>query len=272
MSESKEKSNEDFAFQLEENAKDSLRRGIDHYLAGFEDVSNLKHAILLVYHSVELFLKARLAKEHPTLIFEKPEDAKSEDAHTVGLKTALGRLQTVNVTFEATEIGHLKQLQRVRNRFEHHEYSGNRQTAGDLIASTIKVLDVFLQDELKMPLESFLQSETVRALEGLVLSYEERLQRAIERASAAGDCGCSPKDACDHFEMCRACGEETVPCPDTTDQDSRHTHCYFCGEEYFINFCDRCEQRELSDVRWDDDPESYPNLCETCIENMRVAD
>src|SRR5258706_6674684 len=262
---------DDFALQLEENAKDSLRHGIEHLLSG-NDASNLKQAILEVYHAAELFLKARLAKEHHTLIFEKPENANSPDAYTVGLETALARLKTVNVIFEDPELSYLKHIKRVRNRLEHHQYSGKRQETEDLIASTVKVLEGFLTTELSLQLSDFLDADTVLEIEKLILSYAERLGRAQERASDASECRCDPKDHCACIAECPACGEDTVPCPDSTDKIPKHTHCYFCGEEYFINYCDRCEQLALSDVIWDDDPENYPNLCDVCSEYRRSQD
>ncbi len=47
---------------LEENALDSLKEGVQR-LASARGGYDLKHAILHVAHAVELFLKARLARE-----------------------------------------------------------------------------------------------------------------------------------------------------------------------------------------------------------------
>ena len=48
-----------------ENAVDSLRHGAAHYLLRDENPTAIKHAILLVQHSIELFLKESLARAHP---------------------------------------------------------------------------------------------------------------------------------------------------------------------------------------------------------------
>lgn len=259
---------DNFAFQLEANAKDSLRHGIEHFLDG-QYASNLKQAILLVFHSVELFLKARLAKEHKTLIFEKPETGDSKDAFTVGLNIAIARLKVANITVESDAVDAFKHLQRVRNRLEHHEYSGSLEETTNLIGRTLKALEGFLNTHLEMGWDSFLENETVVKVEELVLSYDEHLRKARERADSVADHGCDNKTPCDCIVVCPACGEKTVPCPDGTSEDSRKTRCYFCDEPFFINYCDQCGERELSDVRWDDDPESYPNLCESCEDHHR---
>ncbi len=250
--------NEDFVFELEENAKDSLQHGIDHLLAG-DDPSNLKQAILQVFHAVELFLKARLAKEHPTLIFEKPELADCDDAHTVGFELAVKRLRAAGVTFAEPEWQRLKHLQLVRNHLEHHKYKGNSQTVRDLIAGTIKALEGLLSQEFGIDWNDFLTPESRTAIEEMIFSYQERLEKATERVDAVtnGD----PKSFGEDIETCQACGEDTVPCPDPKSPGGQ-TRCYFCDEPYFINHCDRCETRVLSDVPWDE--KFYPNHCESC--------
>ena len=55
--------------ELIHNATDSLQNGVEHYLAHGEMPTAIKHAILNIYHSIELFLKARLSQAHPLLIY-----------------------------------------------------------------------------------------------------------------------------------------------------------------------------------------------------------
>jgi hypothetical protein len=62
---------------LEENAMDSLIHGIEHHLYG-KRKSDWKYIVLHVFHAVELFLKARLAKHDEKLIYTN-----RKDGHTV---------------------------------------------------------------------------------------------------------------------------------------------------------------------------------------------
>ena len=59
-----------FELSLEQNALDSLVHGVEHYV-NEEKPTDLKYTILHVFHAVELFLKARLAKNDPSSIFKK---------------------------------------------------------------------------------------------------------------------------------------------------------------------------------------------------------
>ncbi|WP_375491261.1 hypothetical protein [uncultured Nostoc sp.] len=55
--------------KLEENAMDSLVHGVEHHLYGRRN-TDWKYVILHVFHAVELFLKARLAKHDESFIYK----------------------------------------------------------------------------------------------------------------------------------------------------------------------------------------------------------
>ena len=76
------------------NAFDFLRRSID------ELETHPKYSVIHFYSAIELFVKARLLKEHWTLIVTRPEQAdrakfQRGDFQSVGLKEASGRLEKV---------------------------------------------------------------------------------------------------------------------------------------------------------------------------------
>lgn len=230
-----------FAFELEENAKDSLRHGIEHLLTDGSP-ADLKQAILSVFHAVELFLKSRLAKEHPTLIFKHPEEANSSDPHTVSFETVIKRLQAAGVTLDKIDCENLAHLQKVRNRLEHHRYDGDKQEAEDFVAKAANFLHRFIDREFDTDWKDILGRLTLET-ETLALSYEQRLRAAGSRLAAVTDS--DPKSMGEDVEMCEACGEDMVPCPDPNSPDGT-TECYFCGEEYFIADCNSCGCRVLT--------------------------
>lgn len=82
-----------FVLRLEDNAIDSLIHAVEHFLDG-ERITNLKYAILHVFHAVELFLKARLADINKELIFRRQNDKqKSDDTrYTISFNEAIIRL------------------------------------------------------------------------------------------------------------------------------------------------------------------------------------
>jgi hypothetical protein len=69
----------EFVLGLEQNAMDSLVHGVEHFV-NEEKPTDLRYTILHVFHAVELFLKARLAKDDPLSIFtNRRTDSKAID-------------------------------------------------------------------------------------------------------------------------------------------------------------------------------------------------
>jgi len=105
---------------LEDNAKDSFTVGVEMYL----DRSNpmgWKYALLLVGQALELFLKARLSKANPALIFVDPSKAHDPNAKTVYYEEAVKRLITLGLSFTGQDLGDIKFVRDLRNRVEHNE-------------------------------------------------------------------------------------------------------------------------------------------------------
>ena len=106
------------------NAIDFLARSLDE----FEE--NPKYSVINFYNAIELFVKARLAVEHWTLIVAKTEDLdinrfQQGALRTVSLKDACKRLKAV--TGEEIPTNDLKQFEKVqdhRNRLVHFYHAG----------------------------------------------------------------------------------------------------------------------------------------------------
>jgi len=247
----------DFHFDLEANAEDSLAHGVEHFLEAQEsgDPSHLKYTVLHVFHATELYLKARLAKAHPSLIFQKPEDAHKEDPKTVDFETLIGRLASASVKLEEDDRQDLDKLRRVRNRIEHHKISFSIEQAQDYVGRAMRFLEAFLQEELAIRLSDNLDEATYQALQEAVYSYEERLQKAKESAEEDAP---FDNDGSDWslFE-CAECGEETVS--PTVKEDGR-CRCHFCNARFKVTYCPRC-----GGPRLDESTDSYIE-CDDCIE------
>jgi hypothetical protein len=78
------------ASPIYENAIDSLRIGMEFFLKE-DGYSSRKHAILTVFHAIELLLKERLAQTNPILIYKNIDAKITDDAMTVGVREALTR-------------------------------------------------------------------------------------------------------------------------------------------------------------------------------------
>jgi hypothetical protein len=83
-----------------ENAVDSLRIGMEYFLKE-RNYSSRKHAILTVFHAIELLLKERLAQTNPILIYKNIDVKITDDAQTVGIREALTRLENLGLGIPA---------------------------------------------------------------------------------------------------------------------------------------------------------------------------
>ena len=105
-----------------ENAVDSLRHGAAHYILRDENPTAIKHAVLLVQHSIELFLKESLARAHPVLVYQNLDKTISDNSPTVGLVEAVQRLENVGRALSADQVRDLLEIRKRRNRIEHYVF------------------------------------------------------------------------------------------------------------------------------------------------------
>jgi len=115
---------EPLRFGLTQNAIDSLEQAIElmAYPGEFQNESRkLKQAILFVGHGIELLLKERLRRIHPSLVYEKVEKFGNLDSRTVTVEQAILRLERIGgVLLSAQEASLIRSLRNTRNAIEHY--------------------------------------------------------------------------------------------------------------------------------------------------------
>ena len=131
-----------------ENAVDSLRIGMEFFLKE-TSYSSRKHAILTVFHAIELLVKDRLAQTNPILIYKSIDIKITDDAQTVGIREALTQLENLGLGIPAEEKKTIENIQRVRNRIEHHRYDHNEAEDETIIAASLKFILYFVEFELR---------------------------------------------------------------------------------------------------------------------------
>ena len=248
---------------------DSLIHGVEHYV-NEEKLTDLKYTILHVFHAVELFLKARLAKVDPSQIFTRK-------GHTVDFKTLIDRLDEVVIQLSARNLDDLNTLRLIRNSIEHHQITGNRKEIEHYIGRAMFFLDSFLQQELGINLKEQLDEETYRILSEALFSYQERVEKAKEQVKKTCEemvRGERPEDIPYLYTLmhCEECSEETVIIPDPTSKDNS-VHCFFCDARFLVETCERCGSYMLSSFSSrtnKDRDELY--ICEYCWDNMLAED
>jgi hypothetical protein len=218
-----------------DNALDSVRMGLVHYLDEKLKTRD-KWAILELFHAIELLLKERLHQEHPLFIYRNLEKPVGDDAQTVGLQEALARFANLGVEIPSEYLKILLDLQRRRNRIEHHRFlpdPSHRQILGE----ALKFINYFLEEHLAEDLEDHLPPALFREAKGLILDYDT----LVRRAEAALESARSRFDAKERSMLvtgtCPECGNETVLVGASDDNI-----CYFCDRPVSVSQCQECGQ------------------------------
>lgn len=262
-------SENDFTLELEENALDSLEHAVYHYLDESEPTF-LKYTILHTFHAIELFLKARLALEHPLLIYDAPEKAPtkpSDDYKTVDFNKLRLRLQKAGVAISEDDIKILVPLRKMRNAIEHHRVDLSTKDVERLLGQAMFFLDQFLRKELNIELEYKLSTKVYSALKQSLYTFKQQMELAEQRMEAE-----LPGKLEDRMyysrEICEQCGNDTIQLPPTTSENSR-VRCHFCNELYYVKVCDRCNAPAFSSHRFTQEDDG---ICEDCWEYVINSD
>ena len=153
------------------NAVDSLKVGMEFSLRRGTDTSN-KHAILTIFHSIELLLKEYLYRVNPILIYRNIDKAINDDSITVGINEIIARLDNLKIGLPKEEQDIIKKIQKRRNRIEHHKYEkdGNDQF---IIGESLKFVQYFLESKLDEKLHSHIDRGLLDEIEKAIYNYRE---------------------------------------------------------------------------------------------------
>ena len=226
------------ALTLEANALDFLVDGLERFRQRCK-ATDLKYAILQVSQAIELFLKARLAKEHPLLVFKDP--AKSgADLPTVGVSDALRRLQAAGVSLTARDTSDVVALSHLRNRLLHSEIKVLQEDAEASVGRALSFLERFLQAELSLAVADHVSEEALfigrkagEAYDGALKLAQDRLDKALAELR--------PQQAeAVRLVSCFLCGQPMAiyPTPDAVPRNQ--ARCYFCDEWNRVTTCKSC--------------------------------
>lgn len=245
----------DAVSEILDNAVDSLEFGIGIWLHGEYETAP-KHAILNIFHAVELLLKERLFRVHYLLIYKNIDKPISDESNTVGLEDVLARFYNLDIALSDDDIKTLRDLKRRRNRIEHHIFKVD-PSHKLAVGKALKFIYYFLRDHLGTELEDVLSEEDIyNKVSQEIFDYEEQLCEALREVALET----TPKSKDDLVSMppcgtCPDCGNETI-----VIGSSRGDYCFLCREEKSMEQCPICEKyvgfKEL---------ESY-EMCANCEE------
>jgi hypothetical protein len=211
------------------NAVDSLRIGIEYFLkeAGY---SSRKHAILTLFHAIELFLKEQLYRTNPILIYKNVDTKITDDSLTVGIKEALARLENLGLGLPNEQQVIIDQIQKRRNRIEHHRYD-HKVEDEVVIAESLSFILYFVDKVLQGKLEADIPAEILREIQNIVYKRQELYWIAMQRLEVW---------------MQETWAEWSNEESDTPDEFQGTHDCPICREEFLVigyharPFCFRC--------------------------------
>jgi hypothetical protein len=231
-----------------QNALDSLRIGMEFFLKQ-DGYSSRKHAILTIFHAIELMLKERLAQTNPILIYKNIDAKITVDAMTVSVREAMTRLENLGLGIPDEEKETIENIQRIRNRIEHHRYDHNEKEDDEIIASSLKFILYFVEFVFERKLDGHIDPKILRDINIRVFEYNERNGLAEHRFNAWAktewpDWKQEEKDIPEEFGgtlRCPECGQDWLVmgyhdkpvcfhCNTAIDADC----CEDCGEVFIV--------------------------------------
>ncbi|MFI1700319.1 hypothetical protein ACH419_30655 [Streptomyces bobili] len=160
-------------FPLVENGLDYLVDVVDRLATGpgeLPDARALKYAVLHLQAAAEVFLKARLQREHWTLVFKKPETATREafdsaDFDSCTTEEAFTRLtQIAGLDLPKKAGGALTKLAQDRNALQHYGLTALAAVVEDHAVNVLNFLLPFISDHLLPSLDAAQRAEAALPL------------------------------------------------------------------------------------------------------------
>lgn len=171
-----------------------LTNGLDFILTGLENLDRyskdedsklLKYAVINIYAGIELVLKFRLAEEHWTLIFDKPNDAKiadytSGEFSSVTYGSCTQRLENIcNISLTGKQKKRIDNLRKMRNRFDHFKFSGHVLAIKKTICEALSSLIDFIQAHIQTSTLSLSDQESLKDVRDYLHEIEDYLQQRL---------------------------------------------------------------------------------------------
>lgn len=204
-------------FDLLGNAEDSLKRALELIAWGDEqdEARRLKQAVQSVAHAIELLLKERLRRLHPSLIWENVDKYPSLNARTVGTDLAVIRLQAIGgVLFAAFDVELLRSLRATRNAIEHFEWVTTKPEADAIVGRALEFAFHFSRAELSIEYLDYVAYKDGTYHE--LLSANPEFGRAVWRRKKHMEISTHA-----HGELCSFCRAKAV--------DATTRACRLCG-------------------------------------------
>lgn len=200
-----------------QNAMDSLEYAIDclAYERELSAPTRQKRAILAVSQAIELLLKERLRRIHPSLVWENVDKYPNLEARTVTTEAALLRLKNIGgVSFTCEDENLLRSMRKTRNAIEHYSWTMSVEEAEFIVGSAVAFAGHFMKEQLGHDLlaraerEGGIISDLMHGNRFFAEAYKQRESFEYQQAHGnAGLCGfCKAVLQHEDDGVCPKCG------------------------------------------------------------------
>ncbi|MFF0762310.1 hypothetical protein ACFYWH_20075 [Streptomyces sp. NPDC003737] len=246
-----------------------VRNGIDYLASVVEHLDengavgprDLKYAVLHLQAAAEVLLKARLLREHWSLVFKDPGTATKKDFESAafdscGIMAAVGRLRDIaGIAFDKKETDALDALAKDRNALQHYGLTHSAQAvearAGRVLDFLVRFLEAELLPLLSEPEHEAAARDMIPVMEG-VKNISSYVKRRLDRLRG---------------EL-KGLESRTIRCPDceqvTLVVAPGGGDCRFCGEAWPHSVL------LAADYLNDPFPEALARPCPQCDANVLV--
>ncbi len=232
-----------------ENALDSLKVAMQFYVSG-NQYSTRKHAILTVFHSIELMLKEYLYRVNAILIYKNIDKKITEDSITVGFSEIVIRLENLQLGIPEDQIKVVRSLQSKRNRIEHHRYDDQDEDR-ELISQALRFVLYFMEFQLNEQPEGLIEPTLLSNIRELVEDYnvrhtiaDHRLQSWLEEKWPNWEP--EVEDTPEEFvgvDQCPQCRHQYL-----VMEQKGAPYCFWCSIEIPAEYCKICCCTKIVDV------------------------
>ncbi len=220
--------NKELAQSLLSNAHDFILSAVEQ--ANSTENNKWKYAILNLAAGIELALKAKLAIEHWSLLFDKVDNAsieklKSGDFNSANFATSIGRLEKISkVCLSKTLKDNFENTRIIRNRLIHFHLNLNERNVKSVVTaganSFIEFYDEFL-------VNTDIGDKTLgHNLSKRLLKLKEFVSARITSLKSQLEISNRPRTW--YFFECPSCLQ------DATVLTKHKAKCLFCGSEDFL--------------------------------------
>lgn len=188
------------------NAMSSLETGILAYDKSRTELSQIKLATLLVFHSIELLLKTRLEQADPSTLSENLNNP-----------TTIKLLKKQGILISIEERKAIDALRKLRNSFQHDDVSYNYRFTLSLLHEAMVFIDRFASEELGIWVGEEISEQAWQILlkfEPIRINAEKIAGEIIKRATNKSDY---------KIMFCPRCKRETL-----VSLFNRGSLCIFC--------------------------------------------